>query len=249
MSQITENSFSGNEKDESLVVYREMLSALSDGELSLSEMQSLLTFLSQDSEDSLSLRHYWFRLQKGKAILNKDWEAASAINMELAEQLRVVLTLPVSSVLDSSVEASGNVLDLTEARESRDKKRNTLPVVQSVAVAASVMFVVLAGWFGTQADERQSLIALFSSGDSNTQQHFVAQDMGKAYRKSDLIEVSAGNIAGTNSSNGNLNENFHLDAQRIEHYMMLHAENASLNSNQGIIPFARVSHVGQAKEF
>lgn len=248
MSQTVEQPTIDEGNGDSLVMYKEMLSALSDGELASREMQKLLDFMSShtNAQQIQSLRQYWFRLHKGKAILHQDFEAASAWDIQLAEKL--------STVLASSIEFkdSAQVLDFDKAsqrRKSFEEKKKSLSLTQSVAVAASVMLVVLAGWFGTQPEERQNLLARFSSSDTESEQQFFVQDTAKVFRQSGLMEVSAGNISGTQESSEQLNQNFHLDAKRIEQYMMLHAENASLNSNQGIIPFARVSHVEKAREF
>jgi|GEM_PF-5368863 len=141
------------------------------------------------------------------------------------------------------------------------------------AIAASVMFLVTFGWLGSQAELRQTLtqnaVAWFNPSfnlNTNPNTSTVANDEQLALENRRLesvhdriipqhsVLVSAGQkqpqFESTQQGKHNSNQRaLHLSKSRMQNYIRLHAEHASLNTNYGVMPFARMNKVIPESQF
>ncbi len=244
----------------SLSYYQELLSCLQDGEISARELGALL-----DAMDKLpELRLAWQSMQLNATLMSDAQGTSSEVNAllgglgfadkvrEKVENEEPILALDGSKATKpSDTSVSDNVVVLGDRIASKDS-----PVTGSAwsgfAIAASVMFMVTFSWLGSQEGVRDNVYAWFNSESNVVEESQLAAqesaDRFKANLHNDSILVSAGKPS-LQSKNAKTQTQVYLSERRIEDYMLLHAENASLNTNQGIIPFARVSRVSQENQF
>ena len=143
MNARSDNTGIGHGEDSSLHHYKSMLSALSDGELPAAELDELLAVLSQDTDMTEQLLVFWQNLQAGRSVLKGEYPgSASKI---LLESIRSQLSIPELAQQDKVVSIAAK----------RAEKQDTFASFgQKAAVAASVMFAVLLGWFGDRKSTR-----------------------------------------------------------------------------------------------
>lgn len=258
-----------------LADYKVLLSCLSDGELSALETQELLIALEDSGDLKAELRSYWSRLQLMNQIMHGQAEHLISNALEVSNNVLLAIDSErtggdsLSDVLDFK-NAKANAVNSGVGSQPRHKE--AVSALTGFAIAASVMFVVTFGWLGSQASVQQSVLALFSPQGqalqeevsqlavNNPAQNSVANPLAKPlgrplgtidtrFQSKDSILVglnSAPLAASTNTQK--LNE-LYLSEHRIEDYMLLHAEHASLNTNQGMMPFARISKVTKSNQF
>ena len=137
-------------------------------------------------------------------------------------------------------------VDFSQKSDRANQSKNPL---QSFAAAASVMFAVVLDWMVSQAPVRDAvLVALPGSGDVQVEEQLALNDGELSDReKIDTSEFDRGPLVRVSAGEqlpGAVQQNY-LSGSRIENYLRLHAANASLNSNHGMMPFARTEMVNQ----
>ena len=227
-----------NLKSETLQVYREMLSALLDNELAASELEILLQALETYPE----LRKDWLSFQNIHAGMHRESVHVHSDTLAFADG--------VSEALGDIQFTKAPVFALLP--EAQKKKTEALPPFRAFAVAASVMCVVAFTWFANEnrhalkqlAFGESTKIEAISTDEPLIDRQIQTRQNQQAYRvlvSSGASEVSS-KVAGKDSD-------IYLSNKRIEDYMLFHAENASLNNNKGMMPFARMSRLATENQF
>jgi sigma-E factor negative regulatory protein RseA len=195
---------------------RESLSALMDDVANELELERVLSQLSSDPE----LRQTWLRnnLAKhavhGEQLAHRDWDVSTRVQSALANS--PVASSPVSI--------------------TRFKQRLMRPLI-SVGVAASVTLTVVIGGqqlagLGANTFESDRSVAADASpvGLLNSLGAMPLQ-AGFGMQAIPVMQPATPTTYET------------LAQQRLRRYMQEHAEQAALNSPQGLIPFARVPEI------
>ncbi len=195
----------------------ESLSALMDNEANELELERLLAQVTGDA----SLRQTWVRYNltqqvlHGHAVAQLDWDVSASVQSALAASQRV---------------ATGS--DPTSLRQ-----RMRRPLL-SFAVAASVAATVVIG--GQQ-------LALISGADPHGIDRSVATSVSPVGMLNSLgataVQASYGMQPIPVLQPATRTAYQELAQQRLRKYMQEHAEQASLNSPQGLVPFARVPQI------
>lgn len=192
---------------------RESLSALMDGEASEIELHRILAHV-EDEE----LRSAWSGMHRNSAILQGD-AAISSIDISRAVSQSVSELGEISSVVPTEEHSS-----------SRGMRRSLV----SFAVAASVTAVVVfSGQQLLTSADGGLPAAAGSSGPVNASGAVpVRASFGSQPEQPSLTLQPA---AGTGYQE--------LARQRLRKYSQAHAEEAALNTPQGLVPFARVQEI------
>jgi negative regulator of sigma E activity len=240
--------------------YKILLSALSDGELSKEEANHLFDALRQDKPDASELRKYWQQLQGGKFLMaGQGGSVIEHFDLSFADKVSSAITQEQQEE-NPEAEVTGSMLGADVISINSRTSRFGFSAMQNFAIAASVMVAVLFSWYGSQSPLKDELLAKFSGDKETTQlakgfeQEGSTEIASDAFAQRNFVNVSAGNISGESNREGvkregAQKESFHLAGDRIEQYMILHAEHSALNSNQGIMPFARVNQVPRTEQF
>jgi sigma-E factor negative regulatory protein RseA len=194
----------------------ESLSALMDDEANELELERVLSQLASDPE----LRQAWVRYNlasqtvHGEQLAYRDWDLSTRVQSALSATPAASVSLPVTGF----------------------KQRFMRPLI-SVGVAASVALTVVIGGqqlagLGTHTIESTRSVAadaspvglLNSVGATPMQASFGMQPIP-------LMQPATPTTYDD------------LAQQRLRRYMQEHAEQAALNSPQGLIPFARVPEI------
>lgn len=192
---------------------RESLSALLDDEANELELQRVLSEIGDDNE----LRQTWVRYNAVRSVCSG--QAVGDLSIDISQSVREALVAEGSSA-------------------SSRKFGRLLKPFASFAVAASVAAVVVVGGQQiAQIGEDGSLSPVTSIAG-------VGSPIGMV------------NIAGATSIQANYGTQVapplrpaakkayqELARQRMQRYMQEHAEQAALNSTQGLVPFARVQEI------
>jgi len=195
----------------------ESLSALLDDEANELELERVLSQLTADDD----LRQTWTRYNLAQQALhghqraNLDWDISKRVRSALAD------TKP-----DAAISAS-----------PRGGSRRLRPLI-SFGVAASVALTVVVG--GRQ-------IAQLSSADSYGNNSAVSASASPVGLVNSLgattVQASYGMQAIPVLQPATRTAYQDLAQQRLRRYMQEHAEQAALNSPQGLLPFARVPEI------
>jgi negative regulator of sigma E activity len=235
-----------------LANYKFLLSCLSDGELSDLETQDLLQAINDNTELKRELRGYWTRLQSTNQIIHRQTEYLinEALTIEVSDKLLSALEKEGTDIVGSSdVLAFASAATTTKPESKQDRLSN----LTSFAIAASVMFVVTFAWLGSQSSVQESVLAWFSAQTEAvqvaTQQPNSTQTLDTRFQSKDSILVGLNSSDSVASNQKQKPNDLYLSEHRIEDYMLLHAEHASLNTNQGMMPFARITKVSKSNQF
>jgi negative regulator of sigma E activity len=253
MSQISNN--------EQYQHYKELLSCLSDGELLSHELEVLMSGLQKYPE----LNAYWQRLQVKNSVLKNGYE--HPMNMQWLDKIRSSLNVDSLDAhsFDTATE-SAQILSFSQAptktSSKKEKSKETFSGFTNFAIAASVMLFVVTAWLGSQAEVRDLALAYLQptsseatvNSDENSDEKQQVNEqisntqiaMTRNINANNKLLASAGNISTEPSETVN---DLYLSKPRIQDYMLLHAENASLNTNQGLLPFARMNRVSSGNQF
>lgn len=229
--------------------YKELLSCLSDGELSALEAEELLTALPEHPE----LRTYWFRLQIKNNVINKQ-HSMHAENLYWINKVHSALQQEATYQeatyqQEATHQSDKKVIPFVKKIEQQGDNKNKFSHLTNLAIAASVMLMVTVGWLGSQTEFRSMALAYLSpqsSTASNNESLAINQFAINRNMQANKVLVSAGNMSHEPSASVN---DLYLSESRIHEYMLLHAEQASLNTNQGMLPFARMSKISSGKQF
>jgi len=222
----------------SLQQYREMLSALADGELAASELDNLL----QAFETYPELRQDWFSFQQIRAGIHRE--------ITFAYDLSPCFADAVSEAIADESFTKAPVLAFPA--KPVQKEMQPLAPLKAFAVAASVMLVVAFTWF---ANENQLEIRQLASNNfTKTEEVSVTEtliDTESKVRQAQrgykvLVSTGTGVVSTVDPDKS---RDIYLSNKRIENYMLFHAENASLNNNKGMMPFARMSRLSSENQF
>jgi len=194
----------------------ESLSALMDDEANELELERVLSQLSSDPQ----LRQAWLRYNlanhavHGEQLAHSDWDISTRVQSALA----------ASPSASSSMSLTGF-------------KQHVMRPLISFGVAASVALTVVIGG--------QQLAGLGANTfESNTS---VAADASPVGLLNSLgatpMQASFGMQAMPPMQSATSTAYDDLAQQRLRKYMQEHAEQAALNSPQGLIPFARVPEI------
>ncbi|MDZ7784904.1 MAG: sigma-E factor negative regulatory protein [Halioglobus sp.] len=194
---------------------RESLSALMDGEADELELQRVLASIDGDR----NLRRAWSRYNAARAVMTG--HAIGALELDISEK--------VSDAIRQQ--------PLAEATAGGPGQRLLRPLA-SFAIAASVAVVVVLG--GRQ-------LAVVNSPGTLAEPVSVAARPSPVGVLNSLGATPVRASYGTQSLPGlqpaTRSAYDELARQRMSRYMQQHAEHASLNSPQGLIPFARVTEL------
>jgi len=238
--------------DEQFQYYKELLSCLSDGELNREELEELMRGLQIHPE----LNAYWQRLQLKNNVLKNAYE--QPINQQWLDKIKSSLD---ANSFDSAIE-SAQILSFPKTSSQisgkKQQSKEKFSGFTNFAIAASVMLVIVTSWLGSQAEVRDIALAYLQPisseviVNSDDNQHVKEQisntqiAMTRNINANNKLLASAGNVSEEPSETVN---DLHLSKPRIHDYMLLHAENASLNTNQGLLPFARMNRVSNGNQF
>jgi sigma-E factor negative regulatory protein RseA len=198
----------------------ESLSALMDDEVSEIELHRILKGSEQNE-----LRQTWFRYHTSRAVLRNEHNGLPGID----------LSAGVLAHLEDEPEHSPGLLS-----------RFWVKPLASSAIAASVAAVV---FFGVQAIQPDAGLVTGVAGNE-----VAAVEQSTLSRLPAPIDLQVGRNHSVTVGYGNsaigaavapdnrmtVSRQQNLDG-RFNHYMLLHAEHAALNTSQGMMPFARVA--------
>jgi sigma-E factor negative regulatory protein RseA len=196
---------------------RESLSALMDSEASELELQRIL----QHSDDE-SLRGSWQRYHAVRHVLHEPGPQGN-LEIDLSLQIREAIAAQESAATIKPVA----------------RWHSFMRPAASFAVAASVFATVLVGsqfygLMGLQSPEQGSAAAAQMA--TRASPVGLVNTLGGA-----VVNASYATPAIKSSGAGQRSTYNHLAHQRLQRYLLPHAEEAALNVPQGMMPFARVS--------
>jgi sigma-E factor negative regulatory protein RseA len=196
---------------------RESLSALMDDEANELELERVLSQLSSDEE----LRQTWLRYNlahnavHGDQLAHRDWDISARVQ---------------SSLASSDIGPSSSALEGFKHRLLR-------PLI-SVGVAASVAFTVVIGGQQLAGIENADPYSADQSVAANPSPVGMLNSLGAT-----TLQASYGTQAMPQLQPATRTAYQDLAQQRLRKYMQQHAEQAALNSPQGLVPFARVPEI------
>ncbi|NLQ18944.1 hypothetical protein HGG82_15155 [Marinomonas sp. M1K-6] len=215
-------------KNDNLYDLRASLSAMFDGEATEHDINGLLT------ADSAELAQQSLSLHLIQQTLHKDSEVSIGLQDNLLQRIQAQLSadelgMPVSGEKAHSVirqerfESRDKVVSLSlpvllDKMSDETPRSSWKTVFSSLAVAASVTFVVILG--GNE---------LFSL-DGNVS----AEQVTAAVPNGMVTPLEVAPLASLNS------DALQIDNTRLQNYLRQHAEQATMTVGQGMIPMARV---------
>ncbi len=195
----------------------ESLSALMDDEANELELERVLSQLNSDVE----LRQTWLRYNlaqsalQGDQLANRDWDISGRVQAALA----------------------GSATGVEPGVRQGYRQRIWRPLI-SLGVAASVAFTVVIG--GRQ-------LAGIENADPYRGEQSVAANPSPVGMLNSLgataLQASYGTQPVPQLQPATHTAYQDLAQQRLRRYMQQHAEQAALNSPQGLVPFARVPEI------
>ena len=192
----------------------ESLSALMDDEANELELERVLSKISDDDE----LRLSWSRFSQTQHAIHG--HQLAHLDCDISRRVQLAI---------------GNGLESVSEPEAEGIKQRLMRPLISLAVAASVTATVVIG--GQQ-------LALVSGVDSQETNHSVATSASPVGMLNSLgattVLASYGSQAVPALQPATRTAYRELAQQRMRKYMQDHAEQASLNSPQGLVPYARV---------
>lgn len=196
---------------------RESLSALMDDEANELELERVLSQLQGDAE----LRQTWLRYNlthnamHGDQLAHRDWDISARVQSSLA-----------GSQTGSSATSFEGI-----------KQRMLRPLI-SVGVAASVALTVVVGGQQLAQISGTNTYGTHPSVAANPSPVGLLNSLGAT-----TLQASYGTraVPVLQPVTGTAYED--LAQQRLRRYMQEHAEQAALNSPQGLVPFARVPEI------
>lgn len=191
----------------------ESLSALMDGEAEELEFRRLLTQIESDS----GIRARWRSYHAARTALQK----------ELLPYAHIDISAKVRDHIEN--EAPHAIVDNAPANVQHGRAPFNFKPLTGLAVAASVIAVV---FFGVQALNNPQSPA---TGLVAANGHSPVVNKGSAV----LLAADIRGQAGMPSANQKAAER--LRKQRMQTFMQLHAQQASVNSSQGMLQLARVA--------
>lgn len=193
---------------------RESLSALMDDEANELELERILARIGEDDE----LRQTWMRYHTARSLVSG--QVVSGVSVDISRRVRVALD---------------NVAAAEPEEEGPDGRLQGLwRPLASFAVAASVAAVVVIG--GQQLSQMEA-------GDPG-QAMAASSPVGMLHSVGATpVRASYGTQALPGLQPATRTAYRELARQRMQRYMQEHAEQAALNTPQGLIPFARVSEI------
>ncbi|MCZ6831776.1 MAG: sigma-E factor negative regulatory protein [Gammaproteobacteria bacterium] len=198
---------------------RESLSALIDNEANELELERVLS-----QSEQIELRATWTRFQMARAVMRGD--AVSALHdMDISGRVREALAAESGA-----------------ATTQVSRWRTLLRPVASFAVAASVFAAVVVG------SQLYGLLGPAPAAGDSTQLAARVSPVGMVNTLGGAaVNVSYGAPALKSASPNRRAAYNQLARQRLQRYMVPHADQAALNTAQGMMPYARVSSF-QAEE-
>lgn len=215
---------------------RESLSALIDGEATELEVARILA-----NSDNNELREAWSRYQLARTSLARDVNGVTAVPTGFADRVRGAIdgqaheATPVAAVVAS-----------TEAATAQQNKPSRLSAalrpLTSFAVAASVAAAVVVG--GQQLGGGDTLTpapaTLASVGG--------APSVGMVSSGAVPMQASYGTQAVANRQQMSQQAYQALAERQLERFLKDHAEQATLNTPQGLVPYARAYWLDQQQQ-
>ncbi|MFK8048254.1 MAG: sigma-E factor negative regulatory protein [Halioglobus sp.] len=192
---------------------RESLSALMDGEANELELQRVLSEVGEDRD----LRQTWVRY--------------NAVSAACSGQQISNLSLDISQSVREAIDAEGS-------SASSSQIGRLLKPFASFAVAASVAAVVVVGG--------QQIAQVGEGGSLSSQTSFagVSSPIGMVNTNgATSVQANYGTRAAPTIQPEARRAYQELARQRMQKYMQEHAEQAALNSPQGLLPFTRVQEI------
>jgi sigma-E factor negative regulatory protein RseA len=197
---------------------KETLSALFDGEANEFEMRRMLSELDAESRAQWQ-RYQWIH----DAAKNKLGECNFSISVVDAVAAQIAAE-PVNTVRESEIKV-----------QTVAAKKDWLKPLLGFATAASIAFVAVLGAQQWGQDSSSASAGFVANGNVSASQ----------------LPISGGSglntVSGSVSSLSLAREIETIDAQkarekeRLKYYLQLHAQNASFNDGQGLLPMARMS--------
>tara|TARA_R110002049_G_scaffold49267_12_gene141194 strand:+ start:7038 stop:7661 length:624 start_codon:yes stop_codon:yes gene_type:complete len=200
---------------------RESLSALMDDEANELELERVLSQVGDNAE----LRQAWSRYTlarnaaQGDQLAHLDWDISGRVQSALASS---------ATSGSSSVSAAGEGY----------RNRFLRPLI-SVGVAASVAFTVVIGGQQLAGVDNPDVYAVEQSLPGNPSSVGMLNIAGAV-----PVQASFGTEPAVPQLQPAVRTAYQdLAEQRLRKYMQLHAEQAALNSPQGLVPYARVPEI------
>lgn len=221
---------------------RQSLSALMDGEADELEIRRVLKRLETDQE----LRGVWRRFHIGQSVMHRQFDGLDA------ETLGLDITARVSQALSEEQAYTDGEGSPRAASPSAGKAWKQQ--LGGFAIAASVaLFTVfgvrlydsMTGVEGLQTPELAQSANLLRLPTANVAAGAAGSVRNYPVNPSQNVFLAGQRLPSADSvlvSNVQQAQRNRVDVQRrLEAYLMQHAENAALNSSQGMMPLARVS--------
>lgn len=230
----------------SLDHYQEMLSALADGELAETEVNILL----QAIEHYPQLRSHWLSFQKIRAAVHKELPLQQINALSFADKVSEAIV--DIQHLESPMYAIP--AELSQQKPAHENKVLSLLVpMKAFAVAATVMLVIVFSWLVNEnRNEIKQMVfnkhAENRLADVNESMVQIRNQKQQAQKRYGVLASSPDGI-NANTMQTSHQRQIYLSNKRIENYMLFHAENASLNVNEGMLPFARMSRLSSDHRF
>lgn len=261
-----DSKYNAQDDDRAALTSDELMSVLLDGEISESDLTALL----RDFESDKASISKWQRINVASATLNDARVEIERVDLNFVKEVRAKIN-EEQDLMRPSTQEYKNVRSLSEHRDkskldniddgsSRGMRTfgQRIEAFSKMAVAASVMFVAVFVWFFSVGEQNSLMVAVNEAFNSNadTKLEAVYPSDTSAVAYSEPLYTQSGEyrvLVNAGSSAPNAQEGtraqHYLSKDRMQRYMLMHAENASLNINQGMLPFARVSHIENEKPF
>ncbi len=247
----------------------ELISALMDNELSELEFHRVLREMDSNEEVRRVWARYQMisASMRNEPPIAPEWDISSrvrqAIEHEPAQNLpkQKIVANQQQNLPDREFGNTGDVANDLSASKRDTKTSTVLSNISRFAVAASVTLAVIVG---VQYKSSQDPTAIIAAGDST----YASNDAGNLHNAQtqpplalrppiQMSTVSSGNskkVITSFAPSDPMEQTFTYPQQqntsvsnvelkeRLNSYMIRHAENASKNNGRGMMPFARVVH-------
>ncbi|MEE4660027.1 MAG: sigma-E factor negative regulatory protein [Halieaceae bacterium] len=209
---------------------RQSLSALMDGEAGPAELDEIL-----DGIDEPQLRETWRRYHLASHQTQGAVETVQTLDIS-ARVMAVLANEPAHAPNNTGLESASDHLETAPEIQPVGRWTRFLQPLVSVAVAASVAAVVVLGaqytGFGGQNEVAAPAVTEVAESTSPVVLLGGAANLA-GYAPPSRVAPATGTV-----STADYNA---LAQERLQRYILSHAEEASLNTPQGMMPYARVA--------
>ena len=202
---------------------RESLSALMDNEADTFEAKRVL----QEMQDDAALRDTWARYHWASAVIRNEAQAAEP---DMVQRVRQAIDSSSQEVSVTGEESSIAPASLPKAKKQSARLPGWWQSMGSAAIAASVTAAVFLG-----IQSQQSADFEISNGVE-----VVATSLEGQQEPAKLIRVESASTVADSGQQLAVQE-------RLNQYLMQHAEHSAYNSGRGIVPYSRLVNFDQSE--